>query len=67
MNTAHPSILSFESKLHHLHAFTVVASIEGFSELNDDIQQTYLAGVSELALELKSDFQALCDNNNIQS
>lgn len=65
MNTDTPSYLNIESKLNHLHAFSVVASLDVFSELSDEIQQAYYSGICDLASQLKEDFQKLCESNQV--
>lgn len=67
MNTIPSSIFSLESKINYLHAFSVVASLENFLELNEDIQQAYLSGLSDLALQVKLEFQLLHANNEIKN
>lgn len=62
MNVNTHSHSSFESKLNYIYAFSVVASLESFSELNDDIQQAYFLGISEMALQAKLEYQELHKN-----
>jgi hypothetical protein len=66
MNTK-PSLFSFETKLHQLHAFALLASSESFLELDEGEQMSYLGGLNNFIAEIKQDFYFLHQNQTFNS
>lgn len=54
-------ISNLETKIEHLHAFIAVGSIEGFQDLNNNIQQSYLNAICHLSLEIKDEYQQVIE------
>lgn len=54
-------ITNLENKITHLSAFAAVSSACDFSNLNNDIQASFLHGLSELACEIEKDFQLVIE------
>lgn len=54
-------ITNLENKIENLCAITAVSSVCDFSNLNDEVQASFLNAVSSLSLEVKDGYQAVIE------